>query len=426
MAGRNYLRSVVKFGGSSLADAKALARATSLVTASSPNLRRQHVVVSAPGKRDDADVKVTDLLLAAQSCAASSDSLNFDHLFADQIAPRFPNINVSTTAADIYDRAQNSNKQLQSIDFTVSRGEFLNGQVVAQALDGYDFVDPADGFIVFDPNTRELDLSATLDAIRRTVGKELPERNGVVVPGFYGSIRGNASDIVTFSRGGSDITASLIAAALDDHDVLHGFKQASQHSSFVVHENFTDVDGIYNVDPRIARAATVSASLLATVGYNQCRAMALAGASVLHPDAIVPLQQRNVPIWVRNSFTDTHDDPAVDALDSSGGCFTCVQHVELDCNGTNIVLAICSQQNIITFVCKNKVKTTRIVELIQQLTRAIVKQSSSTNVEDLSIGQQDLSWKHESDLCFSVEIDSGAVGPHIDQVVGLCFEHVMA
>ena len=304
MAGRNYLRSVVKFGGSSLADATAIGRATAIVTAFSPNLRRQHVVVSAPGKRDVSDVKVTDLLLAAQSYAASSDSLNFDQLFADQIAPRFPNINVSTTAVDIYDRAQNSNKQLQSIDFTVSRGEFLNGQVVAQALDGYDFVDPADGSIVFDPNTRELDLSATLAALRQTVGKELPERNGIVVPGFYGSIRGDASDIVTFSRGGSDITASLIAAALDDHDVLHGFKQASHSSSapfssapspsFVVHENFTDVDGIYNVDPRITRAATVSASLLATVGYNQCRAMAIAGASVLHPDAIVPLQQKNI------------------------------------------------------------------------------------------------------------------------------------
>ena len=116
MAGRNYLRSVVKFGGSSLADATAIGRATAIVTAFSPNLRRQHVVVSAPGKRDVSDVKVTDLLLAAQSYAASSDSLNFDQLFADQIAPRFPNINVSTTAVDIYDRAQNSNKQLQSIE----------------------------------------------------------------------------------------------------------------------------------------------------------------------------------------------------------------------------------------------------------------------------------------------------------------------
>ena len=216
------IRSVTKFGGSSLADANCVARAASIVL-SSPSVKRQHVVVSAPGKRAPNDVKVTDLFLAAHTAAAASNRTQFDAIFTAQLTPRFDHLDLLPTAAAIYDRAQNSNRQAQSKDFAASRGEYLNAHVLATTLTDYTVIDPAESFILFDPETRQLDVTATLEAIRLTVGPELPASHGVIIPGFYGSVQGsNSHDVVTFSRGGSDVTASLVAAALFEYNVSNG------------------------------------------------------------------------------------------------------------------------------------------------------------------------------------------------------------
>ena len=165
----------------------------------------------------------------------------------------------------------------------------------------------------------------------------------------------------------------------------------------VVHENFTDVDGVFNIDPRLAKEA----SLLTHLGYNQCRAMAVGGASVLHPDSVVPLQERNVPIWVRNSFGK---DESV---------LTCVHDKEVI--GGSPVLAMCVKPEscdsyCVTFVCKEGVEGPMVEQLIQELTRVVEL-----------IGVEGVSWDRRNGS-FSATVLS--VGNCMDRVMEKCFEHL--
>ncbi len=289
-------RAVSKFGGSSLADRDCIRRVAAVVK-STPAVRREHLVVSAPGKRNSDDVKVTDLLLSAAAHVQKDDLAQYDATIAT-IASRYQGLTssplpaldkaLSQSASQLYDMRSSPS----AAAFAASRGEYLNGMVMAHET-GFEFVDPADEFIVFDEN-RTLDAERTLMAIRHRVGRCSTGTSGYVIPGFFGSVNGVANDplnVQTFSRGGSDVTASLVAAALAEEEADGG-------GLGVTHENFTDVDGVFNADPRLCPNAT----RIPILSYNQTRALAVHGASVLHPDAVTPLVPRNVTIHVRSTW----------------------------------------------------------------------------------------------------------------------------
>ncbi len=298
---------VCKFGGSSLADAACIARVVALIREPSPARTCKHVVVSAPGKRNADDTKVTDLLIKAHGFAVSRDREQYD-VALGRVAARFEQLSslptlrsaLSESASSIWDVAKAasfSRSPYANAAYAASRGEYLNAMVVAHEL-GYDFVDPADECIIFESDRATLDLERTIAALRRRVACAGTD-GGYVLGGFFGGVRGSnkPADVATFSRGGSDVTASLVAAAIAE-EIGGGEGGEMSECHGVVHENFTDVDGVWSADPRLC----AKAYRLPRLGYEQTRLLALAGANVLHPDAIAPLVRLKVPIHVRSTW----------------------------------------------------------------------------------------------------------------------------
>ena len=217
---------VVKFGGSSLADANQFKKVASIIL-SDPS--RVFVVASAPGKRDDTDEKVTDMLLDCYAKAASGN--DFDAQLA-KIKARFDSISAAlelpiTLDGEFETIRENLTKGCTR-DYVASRGEYLNSKLLASFL-GFDFIDPA-GFIFFDADGN-FDANKTNMAL----SDELRLHKNAVVPGFYGSMP--SGEIKTFSRGGSDITGAIVARAAEA----------------AVYENWTDVSGFLMCDPHIVK-----------------------------------------------------------------------------------------------------------------------------------------------------------------------------
>ena len=267
---------VAKFGGSSVADGIQLTKMKNIIEADSD---RKYIVVSAPGKRVDGDSKVTDLLYL---CKTHIDhNLPHDQLFqviADRYMAVLINLGVKLDLNRYFDEIRENLRKNPSADYVASRGEYLSAVLVAAFL-GYDFVDTA-GLIQFDAKGRFLseETNAALKA-------ELAKHERAVIPGFYGS--GPDGEIRTFSRGGSDITGSLVARAVDAD----------------VYENWTDVSGFLCADPRIVK----NPKQISSISYKELRELSYMGASVLHEDAIYPARMGNIPINIRN--TNKPDDP---------------------------------------------------------------------------------------------------------------------
>ena len=215
---------VVKFGGSSLADAGQFKKVADIVLA---DPARRFVVASAPGKRFSGDIKVTDMLYGCYDLAVKGES--FDKEFA-AIEERFDGI-ISELGIDLsleteFANIKNAFAHRAGRDYAASRGEYLNSIVLAKYL-GYDFVDPA-GYIRFDEKG-----SFDLETTRALLAPKLASLEHAVIPGFYGSMPNDT--IKTFSRGGSDVTGSIVANAVNA----------------VLYENWTDVSGFLICDPRI-------------------------------------------------------------------------------------------------------------------------------------------------------------------------------
>lgn len=267
---------VAKFGGSSVADGIQLTKTKNIITAD-PD--RKYVVVSAPGKRFDGDSKITDLLYL---CKTHMDhNLPYDQIF-QVIADRFMaveiNLGVNLDFNKYFDEIREELKKNPSADYVASRGEYLSAILVAAFL-GYDFVD-TQGLIRFDAKGRLL-ADETNEALRA----ELAKHERAVLPGFYGS--GPDGNVKTFSRGGSDITGSLVARAVGAD----------------VYENWTDVSGFLCADPRIVK----NPKQISSISYKELRELSYMGASVLHEDAIYPARVSNIPINIRN--TNKPEDP---------------------------------------------------------------------------------------------------------------------
>ncbi|MBQ7267918.1 MAG: aspartate kinase, partial [Synergistaceae bacterium] len=218
------MKKVVKLGGSSLADAGQFRKVGEIVRSDSS---RVYVVPSAPGKRSSSDTKITDLLYKCYELAAKGS--DFSETF-DIIKERYNEIisglGLSLSLSDSFDEIESNLRNNPQRDYTASRGEYLNGLIMSSFL-GYEFIDAAD-VIFFDENGN-FDADRTYPAL----SLRLEQSGNAVIPGFYGI--GNDGKIRTFSRGGSDLTGSIVARAC----------RAG------VYENWTDVSGLLMSDPRI-------------------------------------------------------------------------------------------------------------------------------------------------------------------------------
>lgn len=264
------MKKVVKFGGSSLASAEQFKKVGAIIKADES---RVYVVPSAPGKRNSADTKVTDLLYGCYNLAEAGK--NFDKQL-EEIKARYAEIidglslNLSLDAQ--FAQIKTDFEAKAGKDYAASRGEFLNSIIMANYL-GYDWIDAAD-VVLFDENG-EFDSEVTNDKL----AKVLEEHEKAVIPGFYGAYADGK--VKTFSRGGSDITGSIVARA----------------AKADVYENWTDVSGIYITDPRIIENPVG----IETVTYRELRELSYMGFSVLHEDAIFPVRREGIPINIKNT-----------------------------------------------------------------------------------------------------------------------------
>ncbi len=266
---------VVKFGGSSLANATQIRKVADIVKA---NEARRYVVVSAPGKSHAADIKVTDLLYTCHSKAVAGVDFN-DTLTT--IKTRYNEIiselGLSLDLSEDFEILKKHLENSPSADFVASRGEYLNAKVMAAHL-GYTMLDTAD-YIKFDENGK-YDQTAT----EKLLIPALKEHERAVLPGFYGSYADGT--VHTFSRGGSDVTGAIVAKA----------------AGADIYENWTDVSGMLVADPRIVE----NPKPIEVITYRELRELSYMGAAVLHEDAVFPVRQAGIPINIRN--TNRPDD----------------------------------------------------------------------------------------------------------------------
>ena len=268
---------VVKFGGSSLASAEQFKKVGDIIKA---DPERRYVVPSAPGKRSPRDTKVTDMLYNLYDSV--SDDRNFSEVLKN-IRARYDEIikglGIKLDLSDEFKLIEKNLKGGADKDYAASRGEYLNGRIMAAYL-GYEFLDPAD-YIIFDKKTDNYEAEKTY----KKLGNKLSKVERAVIPGFYGAYADGT--VKTFSRGGSDITGSIVARAI--------------HAD--VYENWTDVSGFMIADPRIIK----NPAKIETITYRELRELAYMGAGVLHEDAIFPVRQEGIPINIRNT-NDPVDD----------------------------------------------------------------------------------------------------------------------
>ena len=278
------MNKVVKFGGSSLASAKQFKKVKDIIMA---DKSRRYVIPSAPGKRTTNDEKVTDLLYACYS--AASEGRSYKKIF-DAITARYEQI---ITGLDLNINLDFEFKTIEENflakkgrDYAASRGEYLNGIIMAAYL-GYEFIDAAD-VICFDA-----DGSFLSEKTNQELAACLSKVSKAVIPGFYGSMPDGS--VKTFSRGGSDITGSLVARAV--------------HAD--LYENWTDVSGFLVADPRIVD----NPEPIETITYRELRELSYMGASVLHEEAIFPVRKEGIPINIRN--TNRPSDPGTMIVEST-------------------------------------------------------------------------------------------------------------
>ncbi|MCI9416908.1 MAG: aspartate kinase [Eubacterium sp.] len=263
---------VVKFGGSSLASAGQFAKVGEIIRSDES---RRYVIPSAPGKRNDKDRKVTDMLYDCYALAEAEQEEEC-RLKLKKIKERYDsiinglNLKISLDA-EFGTIAENFAKKAGA-DYAASRGEYLNGILMAAYL-GSEFIDAAE--VVFFDKNGEFDAEKT----NKVLSKRLKKCERAVIPGFYGSKEDGS--VCTFSRGGSDITGSIVAKAIGAD----------------IYENWTDVSGFLVADPRIIENPEV----IKVITYRELRELSYMGATVLHEDAVFPVRKAGIPINIRNT-----------------------------------------------------------------------------------------------------------------------------
>jgi len=275
---------VVKFGGSSVANAEQISKIIDIVAADKD---RRIVVVSAPGKRCKNDTKVTDLLIAL----ADDVLKGADHEAALQkVVGRYAEIQreldlpaaiSAEIEADLRDRiAKRGSNDAQFMDTMKASGEDNNAKVIAEAFCKRGvpaiYMNPGDaGMLLSD----EFGNAEVLPESFEKLATLKSENSIVIFPGFFGYTKGG--EVATFPRGGSDITGAILAAAVKAD----------------VYENFTDVDSVYAMDPRIVPTAPA----IGLMTYREMRELAYAGFGVFHDEAIIPAVHAQIPICIKNT-----------------------------------------------------------------------------------------------------------------------------
>lgn len=266
---------VCKFGGTSMADAKAINQVASIIDS---DKERKYVIVSAPGKRFSKDTKVTDLLYACYydieingECKSSFQKIR------DRFNDIIRDLGLNYDMTEELDKVESEMLKYRTAAFCASRGEYLSAVVVAQRL-GFKFVDAKD-LMVF--STEGIFDS---EATNENVKKVLKGVDRAVIPGFYGM--DELGTIHTFSRGGSDVSGAVIARAVN----------AS------LYENWTDVNGFMVTDPRIVE----NPEAISMLSYRELRELSYMGANVLHPESIFPVRVGGIPINIKNTFNPSN------------------------------------------------------------------------------------------------------------------------
>ncbi|MGN0173077.1 MAG: aspartate kinase [Acutalibacteraceae bacterium] len=261
---------VAKFGGSSLADANQFRKVANIVK---ENPDRRYIIPSAPGKRFDGDIKITDMLYNAYELASEGEDFT---PILKQIQERYDGI-IADLGLDMdlsaeYEKIKISLESNAGRDYAASRGEYLSGLILSELL-GYHFMDAAKCIRFNETGSFNSDFTFEKTA------EHLSHYERAVIPGFYGRMPNGT--IKTFSRGGSDITGSLVSRA----------------TCADLYENWTDVDGFLVTDPRIVK----NAKIISKITYKELRELSYMGATVLHEDAIFPVHQAGIPINIRNT-----------------------------------------------------------------------------------------------------------------------------
>ena len=261
---------VLKFGGSSLADAEHFRQVAEIIK-SEPS--RRYVVASAPGKRFSGDNKITDLLYKCYALATEEEDIT--DVF-NEIKSRYTDIitdlGLDLDLTEVFEKIRLSVLHASGRDYVASRGEYLNAMILAKYL-GFNFLDAKK--VIFFNEDGSFNSEKTNDAMRDA----LSNFEYAVIPGFYGSMPNGT--IKTFSRGGSDITGSIVARA----------------ASATIYENWTDVSGFLMADPRIID----DPKPIQTITYKELRELSYMGATVLHEDSIFPVRYSKIPINIRNT-----------------------------------------------------------------------------------------------------------------------------
>lgn len=261
---------VVKFGGSSLASAEQFKKVGDIIRADEG---RKYVVPSAPGKRFSEDTKVTDMLYACYNAAVEGKKFSSQlSKIKDRYNEIIKGLGLSLSLDAEFQVIEKKFAEGAGSDYAASRGEYLNGIIMANYL-GYEFIDSAE-VIFFNEAGDFLAEKTNVVLAKRLKGVER-----AVIPGFYGAKE--SGEVKTFSRGGSDVTGSIVAKAVKAD----------------LYENWTDVSGFLVADPRIIDDPEV----ITTITYRELRELSYMGATVLHEDAIFPVRKEGIPINIRNT-----------------------------------------------------------------------------------------------------------------------------
>ena len=261
---------VTKFGGSSLADSIHFKKVKNILES---NPERKYIIPSAPGKSSFKDFKITDLLYLCHAHVKSGISLDdVFKLISERYKSIVDDLNLNLDLTSYLNIIKTDIENGASVDYTASRGEYLNGIILDNYLN-IDFIDAKD--VIKFNKYGTLNIKETYVALK----DKLSNHERAVIPGFYGS--NEHGDIVTFSRGGSDITGALVAASINAK----------------LYENWTDVSGFLMADPRIVN----NPKKIKTITYGELRELSYMGASVLHEEAVFPVRTSGIPINIRNT-----------------------------------------------------------------------------------------------------------------------------
>ena len=275
---------VCKFGGSSLADASGFQKAKNILLG---NEKRRFAVPSAPGRRFDGDDKVTDLLYRCyQQVEKGEDCAETFAKITERYLGIARELGLTMDVMALLQDTRAAIERVRTPDFAASRGEYLNGVLLANYL-GWDFIDAAD-VVRFDKQG-----VFAAEWTNRVLTEELKKHERAVIPGFYGAFPDG--NVRTFSRGGSDISGALVARAAEAE----------------LYENWTDVSGFLMADPRVVQ----NPAGIERLTYRELRELSYMGATVLHEDAIFPVHKAGIPTNIRN--TNDPDHPGTMIVDKA-------------------------------------------------------------------------------------------------------------